>query len=230
MCTPVSARSLLPLSESERTHSTLCLTTMRIQLLERVLRRRARTQGASKAKGGGAMRSSRAHAGNAAVGYSSNAGSTKSEYRKDSTDRQRWALAGFRVLPLSFQMLTTFLRNSLITQALFQEAQQERIRAADRDGKDEVTYLAANVSAPTALEWTVTCDLEFYSKAYGTIAGCTPSAPAFCRRIVHDSFAPEEHCQVLREATEDAMRNLFHRSVRARAACSRGARRVSNVL
>jgi hypothetical protein len=106
---------------------------------------------------------------------------------------------------------------SLITQALFQEAQRERIRTADRDGKDEVIYLASNASAQSALEWTVTCDLDFYSKAYGTIPGCTPSAPAFCRRIVHDSFAPESHCRVLRMATEDAMHNLFHRCAYARA-------------
>ena len=49
--------------------------------------------------------------------------------RKDSTDRQ-----------------------SLITQALFQEAQRDRIRAADRDGKDEIVYLQANATARDALQ------------------------------------------------------------------------------
>jgi len=34
----------------------------------------------------------------------------------------------------------------LITQALFQEAQRDRIRAADRDGKDEIVYLQANAT------------------------------------------------------------------------------------
>jgi hypothetical protein len=61
---------------------------------------------------------------------------SKNEYRKDSVDRQ-----------------------SMITQALFQEAQRERIRVADRDGKEEIVYLAANVSAPDILQWPVTCDL-----------------------------------------------------------------------
>ena len=62
---------------------------------------------------------------NSAVGYTgkSRKASSQGEYRKDSTDRQ-----------------------SLITQALFQEAQRDRIRAADRDGKDEIVYLQANAT------------------------------------------------------------------------------------
>jgi hypothetical protein len=97
------------------------------ELLERLLRRKS---------GGGAAKKSTAKepAGPAldrsgskvAVGYSAhqsgrNGGKSNGEYRKDSTDRQ-----------------------SLITQALFQEAQRERIRAADRDGKEEFIYVAAN--------------------------------------------------------------------------------------
>ena len=164
------------------------------ELLERLLRRKS---------GGGAAKKSTAKepAGPAldrsgskvAVGYSAhqsgrNGGKSNGEYRKDSTDRQ-----------------------SLITQALFQEAQRERIRAADRDGKEEFIYVAANTNVTKPLEWTVACDLDFYSKAYGAIRGCTPSAPSFCRRIVRDSFAALSYCTQLREATERAMVNLFHR-------------------
>lgn len=156
--------------------------------------------------------------GNAAVGHArAGAATAKSEYRKDSTDRQRQVAYWLSTVQYDRTLLIASHCGSVITQALFQEAQRERIRTADRDGKDEVIYLAGNASAHSALEWTVTCDLDFYSKAYGTIRGCTPSAPEFCRRIVHDSFAPESHCRVLREATEDAMYNLFHRCAYARA-------------
>jgi len=64
------------------------------QLLERVLRRtpKTRAQAASSArKGGSAMGpGSIVRSGNAAVGHArTGAASAKSEYRKDSTDRQR---------------------------------------------------------------------------------------------------------------------------------------------
>ena len=178
-------------------------------LLERILQR-AQERASRATAASGAQRSPKAHdqgqGQRSAVVARSNTGGasarhvaarsggggggrrTRREYQKESTDMQ-----------------------SLITQALFQEAQRDRIRAADRDGKEVITYLAANATAAQAMQWPVTCDLDFYSKAYGTIPRCTPAAPDVCKRVVRDDFASASHCQLLLEATEAAMQNLFHR-------------------
>ena len=180
-------------------------------LLERILQR-AQERASRATAASGAQRSPKAHdqgqgqrsavvarsntggasarhvAARSGGGSSSSSRRTRREYQKESTDMQ-----------------------SLITQALFQEAQRDRIRAADRDGKEEITYLAANATAAQAMQWPVTCDLDFYAKAYGTIPRCTPAAPDVCKRVVRDEFAPASHCQLLLEATEAAMQNLFHR-------------------
>ena len=117
------------------------------QLLEKIYQRaQARAQPSSSTRTAGNPKQSSHGRGRSSGMVSKPSGSarqessggkrSKNEYRKDSVDRQ-----------------------SMITQALFQEAQRERIRVADRDGKEEIVYLAANVSAPDILQWPVTCDL-----------------------------------------------------------------------
>mmetsp|Transcript_32871 Transcript_32871/g.103950 ORF Transcript_32871/g.103950 Transcript_32871/m.103950 type:complete len:485 (-) Transcript_32871:1177-2631(-) len=109
------------------------------------------------------------------------------QYKKESTDRE-----------------------SLKTQAIFQEAQRQRIRAADREGKEDVYLLRAQDRAEN-MEFLVDCDIDFYSKAYGIIDKCTPVSASSCRRIVRDDFATTRECKLLLDATEVAMKNLFHR-------------------
>ena len=75
---------------------------------------------------------------------------------KDSTDRvYTWILNSKYTRALTLKKCVrkdSTDRQSLITQALFQEAQRDRIRAADRDGKHEIVYLQANATARDALQ------------------------------------------------------------------------------
>ena len=93
--------------------------------------------------------------------------------------------------------------------SVYQESQRQRIRAADRDGKIELVLAHHNETLAEPAQWNVTCDQEFYRRAYGSITGCTPSDFSF--RRVRDFFAIEDECRELVQATENAMQNLFHR-------------------
>ncbi|KAJ1495606.1 hypothetical protein T484DRAFT_1762060 [Baffinella frigidus] len=122
-------------------------------LLERLLQKQQPVlaqKGSSKGGAAGAARRGKPAAGKPAAGTPAGTG----KYRKESVDEE-----------------------SVRTQAHFQEAQHERIRVAERDGKPEEMYLAATEEAAGAKEWTVACDLGFYSRAYGVIAQCTPASP-----------------------------------------------------
>jgi hypothetical protein len=53
----------------------------------------------------------------------------------------------------------TVRSRSMLSNFAWQEAQRERIRVAEREGKPEHTYLGANEWAAQPREWTVECDL-----------------------------------------------------------------------
>eukprot|EP00960_Hanusia_phi_P013070 381926-Hanusia_phi.AAC.2 len=154
------------------------------QLLERILARQARSNQNRKRHSGTLL---------AEEGMVEGKKRTKAanmnpqQYKKESTD---W--------------------ESLKTQGIFQEAQRSRIRAADREGKENV-YLLRSRDRAEDTEFLVECDIDFYSKAYGIIERCTPVSTSSCRRIVRDEFARPQECKLLLDATENAMRNLFHR-------------------
>jgi hypothetical protein len=85
------------------------------------------------------------------------------KYKKESIDIESLATQAHfqaRDAPLTPQQrLPLDSPRSMLSDFARQEAQRERIRVAEREGKPEHTYLGANEWAAQPREWTVECDL-----------------------------------------------------------------------
>ena len=64
----------------------------------------------------------------------------------------------------------------------------------------------------TVTGWTVLLDKDSYGEgpAYGRIQGCSP-AGKYSRRLAKDEFVSRDEAEVICQATDRAMKNLFHR-------------------